>query len=261
MQKDKEKYCNGCGELIPLEAKFCKSCGFKQVKLAMEIDPNEVVDEQLNDQLTEQEPDLFPEENPKSNLRMLSSLLGLGFILLIGGFYYYQNQKSSNTNVFQGVDSVAVDTLEALASLDTANLSAEDMSSLDTGAVVDGLTPQEVDYDGKPSLQYMIMDKIVALDYYDENDPNASFIRMKFSGNEVILKFQERKSTKFRRVFSNEEYSVIFYDLTYGDCAGEGTQYIDGKILIKSYEEQKTVDFTGSDAYYSSKECQEVGNG
>jgi glycine C-acetyltransferase len=48
------------------------------------------------------------------------------------------------------------------------------------------LIPQEIDYDGKPQLEYTYNNKIIALDYYNENDNNGSYIRMKFQGKDIL---------------------------------------------------------------------------
>jgi hypothetical protein len=123
------------------------------------------------------------------------------------------------------------------------------------------LIPQEIEYDGKPELSYMVNDKIIALDYYSETDNDGSYIRMKISNREVLLKMQKNKSSKTKRIYSNNEYMVVFYDIIYGSCAGEGSQNLIGKILIQSKLEQNTINFKGADALYSSKKCQGIGNG
>ena len=123
------------------------------------------------------------------------------------------------------------------------------------------LIPQEIDYDGKPSLEYTYNNKIIALDYYNENDNNGTYIRMKLQGEEVYFKMDEQKTSKTKRVFSNEQYTLTFFEIIYGACAGEGAQYINGKLLIQTKLEQNTINFKGSDTFYSSKKCQEIGNG
>jgi hypothetical protein len=123
------------------------------------------------------------------------------------------------------------------------------------------LIPQEIDYDDKPELEYTINNKIIALNSYSETDNDGIYIRMKFNNKEVRLKMQEKNTSKSKRVFSNKEYTVIFYDIIYGACAGEGGQNISGKILIQSKTEQNTINFKGSDTFYSSKKCQDIGNG
>jgi hypothetical protein len=72
---------------------------------------------------------------------------------------------------------------------------------------------------------------------------------------------QKKNSSKIKRVYSNNEYTITFYDIVYGACAGEGAQNVTGKILIQSKTEQNTVIFKGFDALYSSKKCQGIGNG
>jgi spermidine synthase len=63
------------------------------------------------------------------------------------------------------------------------------------------------------------------------------------------------------RVFSNSEYIVTFFDIIYGECMGEGTQAVAGKLRIESKTEFNLIHFKGSDAYFSSKKCQEIGSG
>jgi hypothetical protein len=123
------------------------------------------------------------------------------------------------------------------------------------------LIPQEIDYEGKPELEYVVNNKTIALDYYSESDSEGRYIRMKLIGKVVILKMQKSASSKVKRVYSNGGYSVTFYDIVYGTCAGEGAQNLTGKLLIESKSEQNTINFKGSDTLYSSKKCQEMGNG
>ena len=123
------------------------------------------------------------------------------------------------------------------------------------------LLPQSIDYDGMPALEYTINNEIIALDFYDENHSEGSYIRMKLKDKEVILKMQKQYSSKARRIYSNSDYVVTFDEITYGKCAGEGAQYLTGKLLIQTSSDQNSITFKGSDALYSSKECQEMGNG
>jgi hypothetical protein len=123
------------------------------------------------------------------------------------------------------------------------------------------LIPQEIEYDGKPELEYTMNDKIIVLDSYSETDFEGKYIRMKLNNKEVTLKMQKMASSKERRVYSNSEFTVTFFDILYGECAGEGAQYLTGKLLIESKTEQNTINFRGSDTLYSSKKCQDMGNG
>ena len=123
------------------------------------------------------------------------------------------------------------------------------------------MIPQEIEYDGKPELQYTINNKIIALDYYSETDNEGSYIRMKLNNKEVILKMQKNNISKVKRIYSNNEYTITFYDIIFGTCAGEGAQNLTGKLLIQSKTEQNTINFKGSDSLYSSKKCQGMGNG
>jgi len=121
------------------------------------------------------------------------------------------------------------------------------------------LLPQPIDYDGKPDLEYTINNKIIALDSYNDNDSEGLYLRMKYNNKEVILKMEKHNSTKAKRVYFNSDYVVTFYDIIYGDCAGEGAQYLTGKLLVQTVSEQNTVMYKGSDTLYSSKECKEMG--
>jgi hypothetical protein len=123
------------------------------------------------------------------------------------------------------------------------------------------LLPQSIDYDGMPVLEYTINNEIIALDSYNENDSEGSYIRMRLNDKEVVLKMQKQDSSKARRVYSNSDYVVTFHDIIYGKCAGEGAQYLTGKLLIQTNSGQNTVIYEGYDSLYSSKECQEMGNG
>jgi hypothetical protein len=123
------------------------------------------------------------------------------------------------------------------------------------------LIPQEIEYEGKPELEYTINNKIIGLDSYSETDIEGNYIRMKLNNQEVILKMQRKNSSKAKRVYSNSEFTVIFYDIIYGSCAGEGTQNVTGKLLIESKTERNIINFKGYDAIYSSKKCQAIGNG
>jgi len=116
-------------------------------------------------------------------------------------------------------------------------------------------------YDGKPELEYTMNNKIIVLDSYSETDMESQYIRMKINDNEVILKMQKKNTSKAKRVYSNDEYTVTFYNIIYGACEGEGAQNVSGKLLIESKTEKNTINFKGSDALYSSKKCQEMGNG
>lgn len=143
----------------------------------------------------------------------------------------------------------------------TADSNIEAIEEIDLGTLNEKLLPQEIGYDGKPGLEYTSDGKIVALESYDENDIEHSYIRMKFNGKEDNLILQENTVSKVKRIYSNKVLKVTFYDIVYGECAGEGAQYLAGKILIQTKSEHNIVDFEGFDGLYSSKECQAVGNG
>ena len=117
------------------------------------------------------------------------------------------------------------------------------------------LTPQEIEYDGMPELEYKRNSKIIAL------DASSGLIRMKFNGKEVTMKMNKSKTSKLYRIYENKEYLVIFSEIKFGECAGEGRQNIKGKIAIQNKEEKTILTFNGSDGLFSSKKCQGEGNG
>lgn len=84
---------------------------------------------------------------------------------------------------------------------------------------------------------------------------------MKFSNKLNILKLDKKSTSKYKRVYYNQVYTITVIVDSFGDCAGEGKQFIKGKLLIKSKSGVKAVKFEGADANYSSKECAEMGNG
>ncbi len=84
---------------------------------------------------------------------------------------------------------------------------------------------------------------------------------MKFNNKEVKLRMQKNNTSKTKRVYSNNEFTVTFYDIIYGTCAGEGAQNLSGKLLIESSSKQIILNFKGTDTMYSSKKCQDIGNG
>jgi hypothetical protein len=108
------------------------------------------------------------------------------------------------------------------------------------------LIPQEIEYDGKPSIEYTINNKIIALDSYSETDTEGEYIRMKFNNKEVILKMQKKNSSKAKEVYSNTEYTVAFYDIVEGYVGEEGSVDVSGKLLIESKTEQNTINFKGT---------------
>lgn len=123
------------------------------------------------------------------------------------------------------------------------------------------LIPQEISYNGKPDLTYYINDKLTVLDDYVSNDYDNNYIRMKFNNEEILLKNIINETSKFHRVYEGSEYNIIFKIEEYGECAGEGSQYFHGEVIIKYKDKSYSTTFQGSDPFYSSKKCQEVGNG
>ena len=134
-------------------------------------------------------------------------------------------------------------------------------NNLKTLSINQLLVPQMIDYDGKPELEYLFNNETIALDAYDDNDNTASYIRMKLNGEEVKLKMQKQLTSKLKRVYSNRQYTVTYYEIIFGDCAGEGAQNITGKLLIQNNTHQNTILFHGFDVLYSSKKFKDVGNG
>jgi hypothetical protein len=117
------------------------------------------------------------------------------------------------------------------------------------------LIPQEIEYDGKPDLQYLLKNKNIVLDYWDEPfNEKIMCIRMKLNNKEVIFKMQKKNLSKAKRVYFNNEYTVTFFNIIYGECL-EGAQNVTGKLLIESKTEQNTIVFKGYDSYYYNKNC------
>lgn len=115
-----EKYCNGCGEKIHYDAKFCKICGFQQIRIAEEIDSEDTESDFIEEVPIENAEDKFPIENTKSNYGLLSGVLGAIFICCIVGFLFYQNNKQSTIDkIVVPVDSVVIDTISNNSPTDT----------------------------------------------------------------------------------------------------------------------------------------------
>ena len=123
------------------------------------------------------------------------------------------------------------------------------------------LIPQEIEYDDKPEMEYRMNNKVIVLNDYSKTDRTGQYIRMKINDKIIQLKVQEKNFKIYRRVYSNSEYTVTFFDIFYGECRGEGTQEVTGKLIIESKAEFNIVDFEGADWQFSSKECKETGNG
>jgi hypothetical protein len=123
------------------------------------------------------------------------------------------------------------------------------------------LIPQEIEYNGKPDLEYSIDGKRTVLDDYSENNPQEKYIRMKFNDKEVLLKNIKNETTKYKRVYAGNNYKVVFKINKYGDCAGEGTQWVYGNVFIKLGKKQYSTTFEGIDTLFSSQQCKEIGNG
>ena len=123
------------------------------------------------------------------------------------------------------------------------------------------LFPQKIENDGMPTLEYTTNGDIIVLDSYSDNDPKGLYIRMKIENKEVNLKMQPNLTSKVRRVYSNKEYTVIFYDILFGECSGEMGQKIKGKLLIQTTNKQNIINFEGVDSLYPEKKCRGLGNG
>jgi hypothetical protein len=140
-------------------------------------------------------------------------------------------------------------------------ISSFSFSQVSTTNINKQLIPQKIDYDGMPELTYTVNNNIIALDSYSDTDNEGKYIRMKFNNKEVKLRMQKNNTSKTKRVYSNNDFTVTFYDIIYGTCAGEGAQNLSGKLLIESSSKQIILNFKGSDTMYSSKKCQDIGNG
>jgi len=136
------------------------------------------------------------------------------------------------------IEAAIVENQQALSQVQTSNLKANKT-----------LLPQLIDYDGKPDLEYTMNNKIIALDGYNENDSEGSYIRMKFNNKEVLLKMQKQNTSKLKRVYSNNEYTVTFYEIVFGAYIDEVGPEINGKLLIQTKSEQNTILFKGSDIF------------
>lgn len=116
------------------------------------------------------------------------------------------------------------------------------------------LIPQEIDLDGNPDpeVKYtnIMNNKEIATDDYNGN------IRMKIN-NKIIILIMQKNSTKLKRVFSNSEYIVTFFDILYGECL-EGAEEVKGKLRIESKTQYNIINFIGWDNYFSSKKCQDT---
>lgn len=112
------------------------------------------------------------------------------------------------------------------------------------------LIPQEIEYDGKPDLQYEMKNKIVVLDHWDDTmDEKTIAIRMKINNKEIIFKMQKKSLSKAKRVYFSNDYTATFFNVIYGRRL-EGGRNVTGKLLIESKTEQNTIIFKGYDSFF-----------
>ena len=107
------KFCNGCGEKIPFDAKYCTKCGFKQIRIAENKDYISNVNNSI---------DYDSQNKLDAKNQIEKSKSNIGIILIIGlvivGFLFYlffQNYKTNDKILAVAADSVAVDTTSAYA--------------------------------------------------------------------------------------------------------------------------------------------------
>jgi hypothetical protein len=77
------------------------------------------------------------------------------------------------------------------------------------------MIPQEIEYDGKPGLEYTYNDQTIALDSYNENDEGGEYIRMKINNKEINLKKEQSSKALDIRIYSNNEYRISFRNFIY----------------------------------------------
>lgn len=184
------------------------------------------------------------------------------FILALITNFSFANKENKSFLSFQIVNT-------SIESIYAESISIQNLILFDTNINIQvkdlpvniKLLPQKIENDGMPSLEYIYKDNIIVLDSYNDSDPNGTYIRMKIQNKEVNLKMQKSLCSKFKRVYSSNEYRVTFFEITFGECAGEMGQEIKGKLLIQTKNEQNTVNFEGVDSLFPDKKCEGLGNG
>ncbi len=257
MNQQEQKYCNVCREKIQYDAKFCNKCGSQQIK--KEINPKSMEGNFLKEKSIED----ISLKKSKSNFKSILVFLSSIFLVSIIAYFYTQNVESSKIKLSNSHDSITVDSVNNHVIMKSGNQgSASDTTSIITESINSDNIPQDLLSSDKPNLEYTQNGIQIVVDTYNENDREGEYIRMKFSNKEIILKLVKESASKYKRIYSNEVYTVTVIVDSFGECQGEMSQALSGKLLIKSKSGTNTVKFDGVDALFSSKECQElVGNG
>lgn len=109
------------------------------------------------------------------------------------------------------------------------------------------LLPQEIEYDGKPGLEFTFNDKIITLDSYDENDESGEYIRMKINNKEMNLKKNLLSSDTDIRIYSNNEYRVTFRNFIYetSDIGEAGEHKLSCDLLIEFKNQYNRITIFG----------------
>lgn len=123
------------------------------------------------------------------------------------------------------------------------------------------MVPEKIEYDGYPDAEYRVNDQIVALSDWKETDPEGVYIRMQFKGKETSLKLIKEESDSIKEVFANDNFRVSFTTKRYGECAGEGQQYIFGDVVIELNGKQNVLEFKSTTSNCQDPKCKEIGNG
>jgi ribosomal protein L40E len=107
------KFCNGCGEKIQYDAKFCTECGFKQIRIAKDKDYSLSESYASKYDSDNQNEKNIQSGKSNSNIRIifLIGLVIVGFLLYI----FFQNNNSNDKLMVAAADSVAVDTASVYA--------------------------------------------------------------------------------------------------------------------------------------------------
>ncbi len=108
MIQNVDKFCNGCGEKIPYDAKFCTKCGFKQIRIAEDSVYSLNESCHSNDDSNNKFEKIIQPEKSNSNIGiiLLTGLVIVGFLF----YFFFQNNKSNDNLLVAAADSVAVDT-------------------------------------------------------------------------------------------------------------------------------------------------------
>src|SRR5690554_423364 len=126
---------------------------------------------------------------------------------------------------------------------------------------IDSVVPQEIEYYGKPGLEYSIDGKRAVLGVYISegyfiNRPENHSIRMKFSNIEMLLKNIRRETTRDKRVYRGNGYQVVF-KFKKIECQGCHLQTVKGDVFIQTGEKHYSTQFEGYNNLFVSKQCLE----